>query len=63
MKVSRREFVKKLGIGSIAAMSFSKTLFAENFIDPLKGANQTAGLTFLFQGDSITDGNRTRNND
>ncbi len=53
---SRRSFLRK----SLAFSSIS--LFAKT---ELYAHNQETGdnFTFLFQGDSITDGNRTRNND
>ncbi len=57
MENSRREFIKKLGIGGIAVASVPEAVFAKKALDKKKG------LTILFQGDSITDGNRTRNND
>lgn len=57
MRNNRREFIKKLGIGSMAALGFPGSGFAANSSD------KKTGLTILFQGDSITDGNRTRNND
>ncbi len=49
--------MKKLGIGSIACFARNETPFAIESVD------EKSGLTILFQGDSITDGNRTRNND
>lgn len=55
----RRGFVKQMA--ALGAMSFtgSPLLHAAG-----AGKNREGdGTTFLFQGDSITDGNRTRNND
>jgi lysophospholipase L1-like esterase len=59
MKNSRRDFIKKTGIIGLGINSFPQLTFEENF--DKKGYEK--GLTILFQGDSITDGNRTRNND
>jgi lysophospholipase L1-like esterase len=55
---SRRDFIKRVSIGG--AVLFSSTdILANN-----KSAKQKQSqLTFLFQGDSITDGNRGRNTD
>src|SRR5215211_3251313 len=57
----RRDFLKKaVALGAAAA-------FAPQLLNARSGMNETIkqgdGFTFLFQGDSITDGNRTRNND
>lgn len=57
MENNRRAFIRKLGMGSIASFAFPETTFASDSVD------KKSGLTILFQGDSITDGNRTRNND
>lgn len=57
----RREFLKKT-IAFSAATAFAPQLIsaAANEKENTKIGD---GFTFLFQGDSITDGNRTRNND
>jgi lysophospholipase L1-like esterase len=60
MKQSRRTFITKLSKGSAAAAVVSPLTF-EALGNPTK--IDPANFTFLFQGDSITDGNRTRNND
>src|SRR3982751_1784987 len=57
----RRDFLKKAAaLGTAAA-------FAPQFLNALPAGKANAsggeGHSFLFQGDSITDGNRTRNND
>jgi len=58
---SRRNFIKKTAIASIAATAFTNTTtFASNYLEKAK---KTDHLNFLFQGDSITDGNRGRNRD
>ncbi len=52
----RRKFIKSIAsIGALAAMP-------NVFASPASSVQQP-GYTVLFQGDSITDGNRTRNND
>lgn len=59
MQSSRRSFLKQsasIGLASIAANSFASTVDSGD-IDLANGA------VFLFQGDSITDGNRGRNAD
>jgi len=58
MKNSRRAFISKLGQGGLI-------LAAQPSLDGLeiKGKIDPKNFTMLFQGDSITDGNRTRNND
>jgi hypothetical protein len=54
----RRTFLKQaIAIGTTASIAPS-VLYA-NTGEKIAGE----GYTFLFQGDSITDGNRTRNND
>lgn len=55
MKSTRRTFIQKMGLGSLAALHTSRLLIPEEKTNPPK--------TILFQGDSITDGNRTRNQD
>jgi lysophospholipase L1-like esterase len=63
MKTSRRNFIGKLGITGLAAMSLKDAFSATNPDEQSKDLKKNKGLTFLFQGDSITDGNRTRDND
>ena len=57
----RREFLKKTIAFSVA------TAFAPELINAASSEKRNTksgdGFTFLFQGDSITDGNRTRNTD
>ena len=53
MAKNRRAFIKNLGIGSIASFALPVTTFDNDSV------NEKSGLTILFQGDSITDGNRT----
>ncbi|MDB4582051.1 SGNH/GDSL hydrolase family protein [Draconibacterium sp.] len=63
MNNSRRKFVKKVGLAGLAALGIPELLMADTSNETLKTPGKTGGLTILFQGDSITDGNRTRNND
>jgi len=63
MKTSRRDFVHKIGLTGLAALSAPGILSATNYPNSISEPNENKGLTSLFQGDSITDGNRTRNND
>jgi lysophospholipase L1-like esterase len=57
---SRRDFIKKTTLASIAVTGISsiQTLAVSTY--EMEKFNQ---LNFLFQGDSITDGNRGRSND
>jgi lysophospholipase L1-like esterase len=57
---NRRHFLKQAIALSTAAAFMPPMLNAMPADGNLKDGD---GLTFLFQGDSITDGNRTRNND
>ena len=59
MKLSRRKFMQSIGFTGIAAFGFPQLLLSEKS----KKTSEKKGLTILFQGDSITDGNRTRNTD
>jgi hypothetical protein len=62
-KTSRRDFMRKLGISGLAAMSLPKVVSATNSIEGSQESDKRNGVTLPFQGDSITDGNRTRNKD
>lgn len=55
---TRRDFIKQISIAGAAVLS-SNSILANN--NPLQ--QKQAQLNFLFQGDSITDGNRGRNTD
>ena len=57
----RREFLKKTLVFSAATAFYPQLISAES--QKKKNTKGGDGFTFLFQGDSITDGNRTRNND
>lgn len=56
----RRDFIKKIGLMSAMTAGFPAILSGA---DTSQSNSTIKGLTFLFQGDSITDGNRGRNND
>ena len=63
MKSSRREFIKKAGLAGIAAMTMAPQIFlAFASWESTKMSSKNNGLTILFQGNSITDGNRSHNN-
>ncbi len=58
MQSLRRQFLKKTALLSMSPLAFTLSGMAE-----ANDTNEGNGYTFLFQGDSITDGNRSRNND
>lgn len=60
---SRRSFVKKMALSSVVALSLSEIDIMAK--PDIKDDNKISGdgFTFLFQGDSITDGNRGRSKD
>lgn len=61
---SRREFLKKTGTTGILAFALPNLVSkAEPTLEISSKNLSTDGLVFLFQGDSITDGNRGRNTD
>ena len=55
----RRDFIKKTALAGIAGFVAMDSSAA----DSLEAPGKTDHLTILFQGDSITDGGRGRNND
>ncbi|WP_254562550.1 SGNH/GDSL hydrolase family protein [Dyadobacter diqingensis] len=59
----RRDFLKKAALGGAVGLLTPDILSAAASSDPVTSQNEKKGYTFLFQGDSITDGNRTRNTD
>jgi lysophospholipase L1-like esterase len=64
MNAERRDFIKKIGIAGAAAMSLPEILLAkESSARSVHDSDVGKGTVVLFQGDSITDGNRTRDND
>ncbi|QHT65495.1 SGNH/GDSL hydrolase family protein [Rhodocytophaga rosea] len=59
---NRRNFIKQItALGTVASLAPSLTEAMP--VVEAKARKEGEGYTFLFQGDSITDGNRTRNND
>jgi lysophospholipase L1-like esterase len=56
----RRDFIKLISLGGLAVTGFSAT--SPN-TKPVIKRPEKENLRFLFQGDSITDGNRGRNDD
>lgn len=60
---SRRNFLKKAAVGSLASAFIADTLSAGGYYHRKSENPKENGLVFLFQGDSITDGNRGRNAD
>lgn len=59
---NRRSFIKKIGLAGVVATQLPSMLNASAALKD-ESIALSEGTTFLFQGDSITDGNRTRNND
>lgn len=60
IKNTRRDFVKKMAIGSVGALAIPQIVsaaFAEQKVKPVK---LRKGQTVLFQGDSITDWRRKK---
>ena len=60
MNNKRRDFLKKTLVAGTASVFGPPLLHAS---PKQQDSKEGKGFTFLFQGDSITDGNRTRNND
>ncbi|MCO5945439.1 SGNH/GDSL hydrolase family protein [Mucilaginibacter flavidus] len=56
---SRRNFIKQASVAGAAALAIPSALDGFSITSDDEGN----GFTFLFQGDSITDGNRSRNTD
>ncbi|MCF7566846.1 SGNH/GDSL hydrolase family protein [Sabulilitoribacter arenilitoris] len=63
MQISRRNFFLNLGITGLGIISSPNILLAKNRSKHYLKNTKGTGLTFLFQGDSITDGKRSRNKD
>ncbi|WP_435132182.1 SGNH/GDSL hydrolase family protein [Formosa sp. A9] len=63
-KQTRRQFVKHIGMLSAAGLATHPVL-SHSFTEAVNRfpEKDSSGLTILFQGDSITDGNRTRHLD
>lgn len=60
---SRRNFLKKATAAGLATAAGPALFAGSAAASTQKNDKSTDGLVFLFQGDSITDGNRGRNND
>src|SRR5215216_2996042 len=64
MQSSRRVFLKSSAMAALAAGISPLAVLANDKLTAAKEiSSNDKGLVFLFQGDSITDGNRGRNND
>lgn len=61
-KYKRRSFIKNLTASGAAAFALPGLLQAMPAVETFSN-EEGKNFTFLFQGDSITDGNRTRDND
>jgi lysophospholipase L1-like esterase len=57
---TRRDFIKCAGLSGVAAVALPN--LADSFLDNSVSFDKQK-ISVLFQGDSITDGNRSRNND
>lgn len=63
-KTSRRFFLKSSALAGFASVVHNNTVLAnEQADDAVSEYDQAKNLVILFQGDSITDGNRGRNKD
>jgi lysophospholipase L1-like esterase len=60
---SRRDFVKKIALTGLVTISLPKIALLAESSNEDENSKDNSGLVFLFQGDSITDGNRGRNSD
>jgi lysophospholipase L1-like esterase len=58
---SRRRFIKRAALLSISALVLPESFASGENEESFSGGTDENGLVFLFQGDSITDGNRGRN--
>lgn len=63
MQKSRRKFFLNIGVTGLGIISSPSILMAKNHNKHYLKNRKRKGLTFLFQGDSITDGKRLRDND
>jgi len=63
MQTSKRAFFMKLGLTGLSLLSWPKILTAANQKRNARKNINVKSLTILFQGDSITDGGRSRNAD
>jgi len=63
MENTRRLFIKKAGVAGMVATPFPAMASAIYPAPTVQSSTSEKGPVVLFQGDSITDGNRTRDND
>lgn len=63
MKQHRRKFIKELIATGVIATCIPEIGFSSALNAGSGRLKAKKGMVFLFQGDSITDGNRGRNND
>jgi lysophospholipase L1-like esterase len=63
MKNSRRNFLKTAAVGGLTVIGLPRLMAVVSEKKPKAEEGEKKSLTILFQGDSITDGNRTRDND
>jgi len=63
MNDNRRSFLKQISLAGAAALTIPEILSAENKKAGNSGNDAPNSKTFLFQGDSITDGGRSFNKD
>jgi len=63
MYISRRKFFLNLGVTGLSLISLPSILLARKHSKHDFKNKKGKGLTILFQGDSITDGKRSRNKD
>src|SRR3569623_1717272 len=63
MNDNRRSFLKQISLAGAAALTIPEILSAENKKARYSGNDAPNSKTFLFQGDSITDGGRSFNKD
>ena len=63
MQTSKRAFFIQLGLTGLSLLSWPRMLKAGKKKSNALKTKNWKGLTVLFQGDSITDGGRSRNQD
>lgn len=63
METSRRKFIKQVGLGSLVAFNLPEIVSATDKEKAGSKKFNSQELVFLFQGDSITDGGRSKDND
>jgi lysophospholipase L1-like esterase len=63
MHILRRKFIRNIGLTGLTLTSSPSIISALNHGEHILKDSKRKGLTFLFQGDSITDGNRSHDKD